>query len=289
MWFKSLAAAVLAACAACAGVDVWAQAAPDPTVAELVAKNASARGGVEAWRQLQTMVWTGYVESSAQPGVKLPFMLEQQRPQKTRFELMAEGQKSVRVFSDSDGWKMRASSGGKPELQAYSADELKFAQGAQVIDGPLMDFAARGSSMALIGRDELDGHKAYVLEAKTPEGEAHRVWLDAQTFLELRLDRSFHNSVGRQVLSSLLYRDYRPFEGLQIAVVVETGTPSDKAGEKAFNRLVIERVALNPPLDANTFAKPALPASRHSGGVVVDTRAAATSAPGKAPRPASMQ
>ena len=269
--------------AACAVLGVRAEQPPELTVAEIVARNGAARGGVEGWQKLKTMVWTGYVQSGAQPTLKLPFMLEQERPLRTRFEVITEGQKSVRVFSDTDGWKIRVSSGGKPETQPYSADEVKFARAAQVIDGPLMDFVARGSVITLRGHDAVDGHDSYVLEAKTAEGDTHRIWVDAQSFMELRLDRSFHNSAGKTVFSTVLYRDYRTFEGLQIPVLVETGAANDAT----LNRMVIERVALNPPLDAETFAKPALPASRHAGATVVDMRGAPPSPASRPlPRPA---
>jgi hypothetical protein len=250
-----------------------------PTAAQLVEKNAAVRGGLEAWKKIRTMAWTGYAVAASESERKMPFLLEQQRPASTRFELMTDGQKSIRVFNASEGWKMRATASGRPELQDYSPDELKFAQGSQVIDGPLMDMVARGSSITLAGQDTLDGHKCYVLEIRTPEGEAHRLWLDAETYLEQRLDRSFHNSAGKAMVSSVLYRDYRVFEGLQIPVLVESGAASDKS----FNRLVIERVALNPELNAGTFTKPPAAVSRRAGAALVDTRSAGLN---QAPRPA---
>lgn len=250
------------------------------SAAQLVERNANAKGGVDAWQKIKTMAWTGYALGGSEPKRKLSFMLEQQRPASTRFEIVSDGQKSVRVFRGDDGWKMRIAYGGKPELQAYSPDELKFARGSQVIVGPLMDFAAKGSNFKLAGQDAVDGRKAYVLEVNTPEGDVHRVWVDAETYLESRLDRGFRNAAGKSVFSTVLYRDYRPFEGLQIPVVVETATTSDKS----FNRLVIERVALNPPLDANTFAKPDMAAVRHLGAAVVDTRSAVPSTPSQRPR-----
>lgn len=249
--------------------------AAQPTAAQLIESNALAKGGLPAWQKIQSMAWTGYAVGASEPERKMPFLLEQQRPASTRFELMVDGQKSVRVFSESEGWKMRATSSGKPEVLDYSPDELKFAQGSQVIVGPLMDFVARGSSIALVGRDTIDGRSCYVLEVKTPEHDMHRVWLDAETFLEQRLDRSFRNSAGKFTVSTVLYHDYQAFEGLQLPVVVETGSVNDKV----FNRLVIERVAINPVLEANTFVKPPMPVSRHAGAVVLDTRSAAVVKP----------
>ena len=67
----------------------------------------------------------------------------------------------------------------------------------------------------------------------------------------------------------MLYRGYRDFDGVKLPTRIETGASVGVAA----NRLVIERVALNPDLDDRMFDRPPTPASR-SNGVVVDARAA---------------
>ncbi len=133
---KWIAGWVLAAFAASAAL---AQAAPTITAAEIVEKNAAARGGVEAWRKIQTMAWAGHVESANAPGRDMPFVLEQKRPNSTRFELMADGQKSVRVYDGSGGWKLRPKPppadprrcllGGRVEVRARRAGDRRPADG----------------------------------------------------------------------------------------------------------------------------------------------------------------
>lgn len=253
-------------------------ARPDLTAAEIVEKNAVARGGVEAWRKMQTMAWTGHVEGAN--GRQSSFLLEQKRPNQTRFEIIAQGQKSIRAYDGTEGWKLLPASSGRPELASYSDDELRFARGAQVIEGPLMDYAARAAAISLQGVGEVEGRNAYLLQIKTPSGGNDRVWVDAQTFLETRHDREARSATGQAVSVTVFFRDYRSFEGLQLPVVIETGS-----GPGAMtNKLVIERVALNPALDDKTFAKPLVPVARRTG-VTVDTRSAGASAtPGQAPR-----
>ena len=265
---------------ACTGPVVHAQASPTLTAAEIVEKNAGARGGIEAWQRLQTMAWTGYVESGTKPGRKLQFLLEQKRPNKTRFELVTDGQRSIRMYDDSGGWKLRSNpANGRPELSPYSDDELRFARGAQVIDGPLMDCVAKGGIVTLAGSGLAEGRAAHILEVKLPSGGTHRVWVDAETFLEVRHDRQVRGGMGQEGMVTVLFRDYRDFEGVKVPTQIETG-----AGVGASpNRLVIERVALNPDLDDGMFARPDTPVSRRNS-IVVDTRAAATP---NSPRPAA--
>ncbi len=255
---------------------------PAMTASEIVARNAAARGGVEAWRKIDTMAWTGYAESTNAPGRRVPFLLEQKRPGKTRFEIVEpSGAKAVRAYDGAAGWKLRPAVGGPPEIAPYAADELSFARGAQVIEGPLMDYVAGGAIVSLLGADTIEGRKAHVLDIRVPSGGLHRVWIDAGSFLELRHDREFHDAAGRTVVATVRYRDYHAFEGLQMPVTIETGG----AKGQPTNRLTIERVALNPPIDDKAFERPASLSARR-GRVTVDTRgAAAPNAPDAARRP----
>ena len=171
-----------AGCLLLAGLALAALAqvpAPSLTAAEIVEKNAAARGGVEAWRKGSDH-GMGWPRREQQRPQTLPFQLAQQRPDHTRFEIVADGQKSVRVFDGSHGWKMRQTSSGRPEVSPYSEDELRFARGAQVIEGPLMDYVARRAAVTLAGLGETAGRKAYILSVALPSGGNHRVWVDAE-------------------------------------------------------------------------------------------------------------
>jgi hypothetical protein len=240
------------------------------TVAEIMERNAAARGGVEGWHKLQTLAWAGHVESAVSPQRNLPFLLEQKRPDRTRFEVGTGAQRSLRVYDGAKGWKVRATPTGQPEMKPYSEEELRFARGAQVIDGPLMDYVAKGALVSLAGMGEIDGRKAYMLAVQVPSGGDHRLWIDAETYLEARHDRQVGSTLGKPVRSPVFYREYRTFEGLQMPTTIETV----EASGKAKNRLVIEKVALNPGFDDRMFAKPEMVVVRHNG-VTVDTRSAA--------------
>jgi outer membrane lipoprotein-sorting protein len=262
----------LAACLstlACAGVPV---AAADLTAAQIVERNANARGGLEAWRKIETMVWVGHIESAKNAtGSRVPFVLEQKRPGKTRFEVMGDAsEKSLRVYDGTQGWKLHPGGSGMPELQPYTADELKFARDAPVIDGPLIDYVARGAAVTQGGVGEVDGRKAYRMDVRLPSGANYHVWVDAENFLEVKLERESRNPQGQPVMVSVYYRNYQAFEGLQIPITIETGV----AAANATDKLVIDKIALNPPLDDRMFAKPSVPGTRRKG-ITVDTRAAA--------------
>ena len=233
--------------------------APGLTAAQIVEKNVTARGGLEAWRKIQTMVWVGHIQRANASAPSLPFVLEMKRPNKTRFEIRAPNQMAVRIYDGTQGWKLRPAPNGNPELQPYTAEELRFARDGQGIDGPLMDYRAKGIAVALDGVDKIEGRKAYRLSVTLPSGVSHHVWIDARTFLDIKYDRASHNARGKSGTVSVFNRDYRTIEGLRMPFTIESGADS----AKATDRMVIDKILLNPPLDDRAFARPSLPSQRN--------------------------
>ena len=239
--------------------------APALGVDQILERNAAARGGLEAWRKVKTMAWGGHVERGG--GAGMPFMFYQKRPNRTRFEIVVDKEKAVRVFDGDRGWKARPSATGRPEVQPYTDEETRAARDALVIDGPVLDAKAKGVAVKLDGVDEVEGHKAFRLSATLPSGATERVWIDAETFLDVKYDRPARDAAGRASTVAVYLRNYKAFDGLQIPFTIETGAPG---GGPAVDRLVIERIAVDPPLADGMFARPGLRTSRR--GITVDTR-----------------
>jgi outer membrane lipoprotein-sorting protein len=235
---------------------------------QVLEKNAAARGGLDAWRKVQTMTSSGYVERADRSGPRLPFTFEQKRPNLTRFEIVVDKQKSVRVFDGKQGWKLRPSATGRSELQPYTDEERRAATDALVIDGPVLDAGAKGVEMTLDGLDEVEGRPAWRLRTKFPSGKTQRVWIDAETFLEVKYDRPARDAAGRPTTVAVYLRNYQTFDGLRIPFTIETGKPG---GGPVSDRLVIERITINAVLPDGMFARPGLRTGRR--GITVDTRA----------------
>jgi outer membrane lipoprotein-sorting protein len=274
---KLMASATFAACLA--AVSLAPGCAPARlSAADVVARNVAARGGLEGWRKVETMAWSGHIESAHAPAPRMPFELEQKRPNKTRLLINALGDKTVRVFDGQQGWKLRQT-GGRPAAEPYSPQELSYARAGSGIDGPLIDLAAKGSSVSLEGIDEIGGRKAYHLTVRPAKGDKEEVWVDAETFLDLRCDRMTDGPAGSPRRVSVSYGDYRSVEGLKIPFLITTGGGPGAAPDK----MQIERVVLNAPLDDSTFVNPAGPRQRNRGRLGAEARASAQIAPWTAP------
>jgi hypothetical protein len=255
-WLASAAAVVLSAPAAgIASSQAEVRAVP-LSAAQIVAKSVVARGGLEAWRQIDTMVWVGHMEVANGPEPRLGFLLEQKRPNKTHFEIDTWAAKSVRIFDGEHGWKARADHEGHPEVHPYERAEVEFARDAQVIDGPLVDYQSKGITVTLAGVEPIEGKPAYRLAVQLPSGTHEDIWVDAKSFLEVKYDRTSVGPSGRPGVVSVMYRNYQTTDGIKIPRLLEIG-----AGSKAPDKMVIEKVDLNPPLQDAEFSNPG---ERHS-------------------------
>lgn len=244
------------------------------TAEQVADKNAAARGGLSAWLAVQTMSMTGKMDAGRiKPPVKpevvmekgrrhkptkqeegklveLPFVLEMQRPRKTRLEIEFAGQTAVQVFDGVNGWKLRPFL-GRREVESFTSDEMKTAAQQQDMEGVLIDYAAKGTKLVLDKVEQVEGKDAYKLNLTMKDGQVKHVWVDAKTFLDVKMD-SPRKINGKQRMVATYFRNYKPVDGLQFPHLVETSVEGIKGAEK----LTVERVTLNAKFDANRFMKP---------------------------------
>ncbi len=243
--------------------------APELTAAQVIERYVSATGGEPAWHKIQAMAWAGRIETGPGGISKLPFLMLFRRPDATHFELLKEGQRAVRIFDGKLGWRLRPTSTGLPEVKEYTDEEISYARDAGGLDGPLVDFKAKGISVVLEGTEDVEGHTAYRLGLTLPSGRKRSDWIDAHSFLDLKYQREMHDGQGRAGVVTVYLRNYQVVEGLTMPFIIETGNGAGRDSD----RMVIEKVELNPSLPDNKFTKPVVPTGRHNG-VLVDTTSA---------------
>jgi hypothetical protein len=257
------------------------------SVQQIVERNTTARGGLQAWQRVGSMSLSGKLDAGktrtdggqvavaskqarakakaelrkalqegkpvleAQQVIQLPFQMDLKRPTMTRLEIPFQGETAVQVYDGANGWKLRPYL-GRHEVESYSEEELKSAASQQELDGPLFNYAAKGTSVALEGGELVDGRGAYKLKLTLKNGDLRHLWVDAQTFLDVKIASEPRRLDGKMRTVATYFRDYKPVDGLQIAHRLETTVE----GLPGTQRILIEKVALNPALEPTRFSKP---------------------------------
>jgi hypothetical protein len=275
-------ALAIALAAAFAGVAHAAARPNKPlatTAAEVIDRNAAARGGQEAWRKVNTMMWLGHLERGGRAdGPHIPFVMQLERPNRTRFEIKEQYNQFTRVFDGSRGWKVRPGNDGQPDMKTFSKEEVNYARDEFAIDGPLLDYKTKGVTADLDGIDMLDGHKAYRLSLKLASGTARKVWVDVETNLEVRYDRPATSPFAPGAPVSLYYTGYKTVDGLKIPASLQTSSAPNSSVRETGDKLVIDRMIVNPKLDAQAFLPPPTPI-RRGGKVLIPGNGAPSGAP----------
>jgi outer membrane lipoprotein-sorting protein len=242
------------------------------TAEQVIEKNVAARGGLQGWRAVQTLSISGKMEAGGNerptfpaPGVRtggvqlpkrpaeqaqLPFRLELKRARKSRLELDFRGQTAAQVYDGTNGWKLRPFL-NRHEVEPFTADEMKVAEMQADLDGPMVDYTAKGTKIQLEGTEKVEGNDTYRLKLTFASGQTQRVWVDAKTFLETKMEGTPRRLDGKYHAVEVYYRDYRAVSGLRMAYVMETKVEGVKQTEK----IEIEKVAVNPRLEDSRFAK----------------------------------
>lgn len=258
------------------------------SAAAIVDRNIAARGGLSAWRAVSTLSWSGKMDAGGNnqppiqglPGqprraalrvsqpkddtatlppaqqaaaeqLQLPFRLELQRPRKSRLEIDFNGETAAQVYDGTQGWKLRPFL-NRHEVENFTKDELQAFDVQADLDGALVDYAAKGTKIEVEGMEPVEGQPAYKLRLTLRNDHVFHEWVDAKSFLEVRIEGTPRRLDRKSHPTWIDLRDYRNDNGLMIPHLLETRVQGVKQTEK----IRIEKVMVNPPLAPARFSKP---------------------------------
>ena len=258
---------------------------PKLSATQIVDRNIAARGGLQAWHAEQTMSWTGKMdagvgdsvarsqmfvrdqwahrtkgpksltapqESSPPPAqVQVPFVLDMKRPAKQRVEIQFAGKTAVQVYDGHSGWLKRPYL-NRDDWEPFDAEQAKAQASASSLDGPLFDYAVKGTKPELAGVEPVEGHDAYKLKLTLGDGTVQHVWIDAASFLDVKVEGTPRQMDGKMHPVWIFQRDFRRVQGVMVPFLLETAVD----GYRDTHKMVIEKVTVNPQLDDSLFVKP---------------------------------
>ncbi|MGI8821672.1 MAG: hypothetical protein ACR2ID_12500 [Chthoniobacterales bacterium] len=229
-----------------------AQEVKQMTVDQLVAKNVEAKGGAEALAALQSLKLTGkMLVNNGQ--LEFGYAQTRKRPGDVRTEISLQGMTMVQAFDGQEGWKISPFQGRK-DPEKLSADDTKsLVEGAE-IDGPLVDWKEKGSTVEYLGTEDVDGTAAHKLKVTRKNGDVSYVYLDPDHFLEIRIV-SQRTERGVQVEEEIDLSDYEKVNGVFVPFSKESG-PKNSA-DKA--KIIIDKGEGNVPAEDAAFHFPAAP------------------------------
>jgi hypothetical protein len=247
MYLRSVISLILTALIA---PTIFAQGTNKPTVDQLVAKNVDAKGGAAALRDLQTLRLAG--KMLVQQGqIQLAYLQTKKRPDEVRSEASLQGMTQIEAYDGKEGWRVSPFF-GRRDPERMSADDVKALVEDAEMDGPLIDWQAKGNAVEYLGTEDVDGTPAHKLKVTRKNGDVSLVYLDPDHFLEIRvLTQRTRHGAYEEVETDL--GDYEKAGGVFVPTSIEFG----RKGAADKQRIIIDKVEANVPLDETMFHFPA--------------------------------
>ena len=223
---------------------------PTENVETLTAKNVEAKGGAQALKAMQSIQLKGkLLVNNGQ--MELAYQQTKKRPENVRSELTLQGMTMVQAYDGKEGWKISPFQGRK-DPEKMSADDTKSLIEEAEIDGPLVNWKEKGSTVEYLGTEDVDGTQAHKLKVLRKNGDVNYVYLDPDHFLEIRIVTQ-RTVQGAQVETETDLGEYEKVGGVFVPFAIDGGMK----GSSDKQKLVIEKADVNVPVEDASFHFPA--------------------------------
>lgn len=217
------------------------------TLDEVLENYYEAVGGIENWRDINTMRMGGVMVSMGQP---VPVRSTLMRPNKCRVEFKVKNAVIVQAYDGERGWQHNPN-GQIIVPTPMSEGRSNYLHDTCDLDGPLNDYEKKGNRLELLGIEELYGQDTYKIKITHQTGNVQTYYLDAQTFLPVRLDGVYQMD-GKEHKVTTSFFDYRK----KGKIIMPHKIDFDITGSPGTEEMSFKTVEINPRVNPSYFKKP---------------------------------
>jgi hypothetical protein len=229
-----------------------ASAVPAMTANELIAKNSEARGGIAKIQAVDAIRATGrMVFSQGDFSLELTYANLVRVGAGCRTEVSLQGLTAITAYGDGVGWNVSPFQ-GRRDPERMSADDAKALEYCADLDGPLVDWQAKGHQVEYQGTEDVDGTEAHKLKVTLKNGNVQTVYFDPDHFLQIRtITQTTVRGVKQE--QEVDTGNYELVDGVYMPFSIESGA---KGGAKT-QKIEIEKIEAGVDVDPAQFAFPA--------------------------------
>lgn len=209
------------------------------TADEIIEKYINAIGGKEKWKQVKSMKVNGFIEVQ---GIKINFTQQAIHNVGVRVDAEFQGQKIIDITTPTKGWSQNPF-GGRSSLQPISEEELKQKLDELDIQDEFIDYAAKGSAVDFLGKDEEDGNEFYKVKMITKNNNESVYFFDVNTSLIYKEEKTVKQQ-GQEMKMVTKVFDYK---------TIPYGIKIPHKSEQMGQILVTDKIEVNTTIDENIF------------------------------------
>jgi hypothetical protein len=234
---------------ACAAALLFSTSASAQTADEIVAKFIKTVGGMDRIQAVKSLRRTGKFNGGG--GFEAVIIEENKRPNLVRQEFLIQGMTGVTAYDGRTGWKIEPWN-GKKDAEPLGEEEMKGIIEDSDLDGPLVNYHAKGVKVEYVGTDEVEGTDAYKLKVTLANGDVRYYYMDTDYFVPIKIDVKRMVRGAEREYETVL-GDYKEVGGWYLPFSIESGPK----GSTARSKVTYEKIEANVTLDDTRFAKPA--------------------------------
>ncbi len=219
------------------------------TADEAIAKYIQAQGGADKLKATQTIRMTG--TSTMSQCIQMPLTRYSKRPNKMRVEFTFNGMTGIQAFDGTDAWGVMPFMGKTTPEVAPPEESARNAEQAD-IDGPLLDYKAKGNIVELLGKEPVDSVETWKLKVTLKNKDERTYYIETKTGL-VRKTTGMTKMRGQDTEMYTTMSDYRDVQGRMVPYTIVNGA----TGTEMKQTFVIDKVEINSPLADSLFAVPA--------------------------------
>lgn len=224
------------------------------TADDIIDKHLTAVGGRAALAKLTSRSMTGTITLTTPGGdVSGPVEIYNQLPNKSRTVIKLDlssfgaGQMTVdQRFDGSSGYVIDTLQGNR-DITGSQLENMK--NGA--FPNLLMTYKDRGIAVELAGKEKVGERDAYVLIVKPKSGPITRQFIDAESYLSIRLVIKLELPQVGEVEQTTDLSDYRAVDGVKVPFTIKAASTIQRS------TVTLATVEHNKPIDDALFSKPA--------------------------------
>jgi outer membrane lipoprotein-sorting protein len=228
------------------------------TLDEVLEQHFEALGGKEKIAAVQSAKMVARQVFGPQ---EVPVTILWKRPDKVRLEFTLQGMTGIQAYDGTTAWMVMPFL-GKNDPEEMTGDDLKdIIEQADMIDGPLFDWQAKGHSVELLGEDTLEGTPAWKLKLTRKNGDVSTVWFDRDAYVQIKSEGKRKRG-DQEVELETSFGDYKEVGGIYFPHSIE----SKPKGAPQGASITVESIELGAEIDDALFAMPEKKAEPAAGG-----------------------
>lgn len=211
------------------------------TADEVIAKHIAAIGGADNWKKVNSMKMEGVLQVQ---GAEVNVVVTILHGKGMRQDISVMGMTGYEIVTPTEGWDFMPFQ-GQTEPEAKTPEELAEAQDNLDAQGDLIDYAAKGHKVELIGKEDVEGTECFKLKVTKKGGSVSTLFFDPKTFYVVQ-SKSIQKANGQEMEVTTSFSNYEKLpEGIVVA----------KSMTLPFGEMNMSKITVNGTVEESFFKK----------------------------------